>query len=272
MTNFLWLLIMIGMLDSLKNYIQPGSLEEELVDRIDFSCLPVHIAIIMDGNGRWALKRNLPRTEGHRAAREAVQETVEASARLGIKCLTLYAFSQENWKRPADEVTTLWTLLAENLRQEEKTLIDKDLKLKVIGEKKGIPFFVRRELNRLEKLTKDNSRMVLVVALNYGGRQEILKACQELLKKNISPDRLNEKTFSRYLDTADLPDPDLLIRTSGEMRLSNFLLWQCAYTEFWVTPVLWPDFRKKDLLEAIIDYQKRERRFGGLGQKEDQLT
>jgi len=131
---------MIGMLDSLKNYIQPGSLEEELVDRIDFSRLPVHIAIIMDGNGRWALKRDLPRTEGHRAAREAVQETVEASARLGIKCLTLYAFSQENWKRPADEVETLWTLLAENLRQEEKTLIDKDLKLKVIGEKNGIPF------------------------------------------------------------------------------------------------------------------------------------
>ncbi len=263
---------MFCMFDNLKDYIQPGSPEEDLVRRIDFSRLPVHIAIIMDGNGRWALRRNLPRTEGHRAAKVAVQETIEASARLGIKYLTLYAFSRENWKRPPDEVQTLWELLAESLSQEKKTLIDNDLKLKVIGEKEGIPFFVRHELNHLEKITRNNSRMVLVVALNYGGRQEILKACQQMLKKNIRPDQLNEKTFSQYLDTANLPDPDLLIRTSGEMRLSNFLLWQCAYTEFWIIPVLWPDFRKKDLFEAIIEYQKRERRFGGVGQKEDQLT
>lgn len=260
---------MFGMPDNLKDYIRPGSPEEELVGQIDFSRLPVHIAIIMDGNGRWAQQRNLPRTEGHRAAKESVQETIEASTRLGIKHLTLYAFSQENWKRPPDEVKTLWELLAENLKQAEKTLIDNDLRLQVIGERKGIPFFVRHELNRLEKMTRNNSRMSLILALNYGGRQEILKACQQLLKKPVQPDQLDEKTFSLFLDTANLPDPDLLIRTSGEMRLSNFLLWQCAYTEFWITPVLWPDFRKKDLLQAIVDYQKRERRFGGVSQKED---
>ncbi|MDD8021055.1 MAG: isoprenyl transferase [Acidobacteriota bacterium] len=270
MTNFLWLLIMFGMLDTLQGYIEPGSQEEDLVQQIDFSSLPVHIAIIMDGNGRWAQRRNLPRSEGHRAATESVQETVETSARLGIEYLTLYAFSWENWKRPPDEVKTLWDLLAENLHRGEKALIDNDLKLHVIGEKKGIPFFVRQELKRLEKITRNNRRLDLILALNYGGRQEILRACKQVLTRNIRPGKLDEKTFSCYLDTANLPDPDLLIRTSGELRLSNFLLWQCAYTEFWITPVLWPDFRKKDLLQAIVDYQKRERRFGGVSQKEDQ--
>jgi undecaprenyl diphosphate synthase len=252
------------MFDTLEGYIQPGSEEEGLVKQIDFSRLPGHVAIIMDGNGRWAKNRNLPRTEGHKAGSETVKEVVEACARLGIKYVTLYAFSRENWKRPEDEVLTLWDLLKNYLANEGKILIKNDLKLKVIGERKGIPYFVRRELARVERLTRNNQRMTVVLALNYGARQEIIEAVKKLLKRKTRPQDLNEKTFSRYLDTSGLPDPDLLIRTSGEMRLSNFLLWQCAYTELLITPVLWPDFRRKHLFQAIIDYQKRERRFGGL--------
>ncbi|HEK84944.1 MAG TPA: isoprenyl transferase [Candidatus Aminicenantes bacterium] len=252
------------MFDTLEGYIQPGTEEEALVKQIDFSKLPVHLAIIMDGNGRWARKRNLPRTEGHKAGTESVKEVIEASARLGLKYLTLYAFSRENWKRPKEEVNTLWNLLKEYLGRDSKILIDNNLKLKVIGEKKGIPYFVRRELNRVERLTRNNERMTVILALNYGGRQEIIETVKKLLKRKFSPEEINEEIFSRYLDTAGLPDPDLLIRTSGEMRLSNFLLWQCAYTELWITPTLWPDFRKKELFQAIIEYQKRERRFGGL--------
>ncbi|MGB9764509.1 MAG: isoprenyl transferase [Candidatus Saccharicenans sp.] len=252
------------MFDTLEGYIQPGTEEEALVKQIDFSKLPVHLAIIMDGNGRWARKRNLPRTEGHKAGTESVKEVIEASARLGLKYLTLYAFSRENWKRPKEEVNTLWNLLKEYLGRDSQILIDNNLKLKVIGEKKGIPYFVRRELNRVERLTRNNERMTVILALNYGGRQEIIETVKKLLKRKFSPEEINEEIFSRYLDTAGLPDPDLLIRTSGEMRLSNFLLWQCAYTELWITPTLWPDFRKKELFQAIIEYQKRERRFGGL--------
>jgi len=255
---------MFFMFDTLEGYIKPGTIEADLVQKIDFSHLPVHIAVIMDGNGRWARQKNLPRTEGHKAGSKSVKEIVEASARLGIKYLTLFAFSKENWKRPEDEVNTLWELLRKYLIDESQVLEENDLKLKVIGEKKGIPFLVRKELLRVEKLTKDNQRMTVVLALNYGGRQEILEAINRLIKRKDSLKEVNEEMFSRYLDTADLPDPDLLIRTSGEMRLSNFLLWQCAYTELWVTPVFWPDFQKKDLIQAILDYQKRERRFGGI--------
>jgi len=256
-------LIMFSMFDTLEGYIQPGTVEAELVQQIDFSRLPVHVAIIMDGNGRWARQRNLPRTEGHKAGSEAVKEVVEASARLGIKYLTLYAFSHENWKRPPDEVNTLWGLLHRYLSEESRVLMENDLKLKVIGDRKGIPYLVRRELARVERLTRENRRMTVVLALNYGGRQEIIRAIKKLLGRGKVKE-IDEEIFSRYLDTAGLPDPDLLIRTSGEMRLSNFLLWQSAYTELWITPVLWPDFRKKDLFMAIIDYQKRERRFGGI--------
>jgi len=255
---------MFSMFDSLKGYVQPGSEEEALVEQIDFSRLPGHVAVIMDGNGRWAKKRCLPRTEGHKAGSESVKEVVEACARLGIKCLTLYAFSRENWKRPEEEVKTLWNLLRDYLARESKILVENNLRLRVIGEKKGIPYFVRRELARVEKVTRNNQRMTVVLALNYGGRQEIMEAIRKLLRRKNQAEALNEEVFSRYLDTSGLPDPDLLIRTSGEMRLSNFLIWQCAYTELWITPVLWPDFRKKHLFEAIIDYQKRERRFGGL--------
>jgi len=257
-------LIMFFMFDTLKGYIKPGTLEAELVGEIDFSRLPLHIAIIMDGNGRWARQRNLPRTEGHKAGSESVKEVVEAAARLGIKYLTLYAFSHENWKRPQEEVRTLWSLLHKYLTEESKVLTENDLRLKVIGEKKGIPYMVRRELTRIERLTRNNKRMTVVLALNYGGRQEIIGAIKKMLLRRNQIEEVDENLFSRYLDTAGLPDPDLLIRTSGEMRLSNFLLWQCAYTELWVTPVLWPEFSKKDLFQAIIDYQKRERRFGGI--------
>lgn len=255
---------MFFMFDTLEGYLKPGSPEEKLVQQIDFARLPLHVAIIMDGNGRWARQRNLPRTEGHKAGTESVKEVVEACARLGVKYLTLYAFSKENWRRPAEEVNTLWNLLFDYLTGQKQILLENDLKLKVIGDKKGIPYLVRRELNSVERQTRNNRRMTIVLALNYGGRQEILEAVKKMLKRKIKPEEIDEQMFSRYLDTAGLPDPDLLIRTSGEMRLSNFLLWQCAYTELYITPVLWPDFRRAHLFEAIIDYQRRERRFGGL--------
>jgi len=259
---------MFFMFNTLEGYVQPGTIEAELVQKIDFSHLPVHIAIIMDGNGRWARNRNLPRTEGHKAGSRSVKEVVETCARLGIKYLTLYAFSKENWKRPKEEVNTLWELLKEYLSKESKVLIENDLRLKVIGERKGIPYPVRRELARVERLTANNHRMTVILALNYGGRQEIIRAVKKMVRRKYRIEEVDENLFSRFLDTAGVPDPDLLIRTSGEMRLSNFLLWQCAYTELWITPVLWPDFRKKDLFQAVVDYQQRERRFGGVSQLE----
>lgn len=255
---------MFFMFDTLEGYIKPGTVEAELVKQIDFTRLPVHVAIIMDGNGRWAHQRNLPRTEGHKAGSESVKEAVEAAARLGIKYLTLYAFSRENWKRPEDEVNTLWGLLRKYLAEESRVLMENDLRLKVIGERSGIPYLVRRELARVERQTRNNRRMTVVLALNYGGRQEIIRAIKKMVRRKSRLEEIDENLFARYLDTAGIPDPDLLIRTSGEMRLSNFLLWQSAYTELWVTPVLWPDFRRQDLLQAIVDYQKRERRFGGV--------
>jgi len=255
---------MFFMFDTLEGYIKPGTVEAELVGQIDFSRLPVHVAIIMDGNGRWARQRSLPRTEGHKAGSESVKEAVEAAARLGIKYLTLYAFSKENWKRPEDEVNTLWSLLRKYLAEESRVLEENDLRLKVIGDRSGIPYLVRRELARVERQTRNNRRMTVVLALNYGGRQEIIRAIRKMVRRKGRLDEIDENLLARYLDTAGIPEPDLLIRTSGEMRLSNFLLWQCAYTELWVTPVLWPDFRRKDLFQAVLDYQKRQRRFGGV--------
>lgn len=252
------------MFDTLEGFVTPGSPEEKLLQQIDFARLPVHVAIIMDGNGRWARQRNLSRTEGHKAGTESVKEVVEASARLGIKYLTLYAFSKENWKRPKEEVNTLWNLLFEYLTGQKQVLLENDLRLKVIGDKKEIPYLVRRELNSLERQTRYNRRMTVVLALNYGGRQEILEAVKKIIKRKIMAEELTELIFARYLNTSGMPDPDLLIRTSGEMRLSNFLLWQCAYTELYITPILWPDFRRGHFFEAIVEYQKRERRFGGL--------
>lgn len=251
--------------ERLEGFIKPGTEDELLANQIDFSRLPRHIAVIMDGNGRWAKKRKLPRIEGHRAGSESVREVVETCGRLGIKFLTLYAFSKENWKRPKKEVTTLWRLLEDYLKKEDKVLVENKFRLKVIGQRDPIPAPVRRELERVEELTENNERLTIVLALNYGGRAEIVDAVRRILKeRGFERDGLEEEEFSHYLYTADIPDPDLLIRTSGELRVSNFLLWQIAYSEIWITREFWPDFRKKHLLQALIDYQKRERRFGDI--------
>jgi undecaprenyl diphosphate synthase len=249
----------------LEGFIEPGSEEEKLANQIDFSRLPYHVAVIMDGNGRWAKKRNLPRIEGHRAGAESVREIVETCARLEIKVLTLYAFSKENWKRPKKEIATLWRLLEEYLKKEDKVLVKNKFRLQVIGERDEIPSSVQRELERVEKLTENNDNLTVVLALNYGGRSEIVEGVKKLLKeKEVEVDALDEEKFSSYLYTASLPDPDLVIRTSGELRVSNFLLWQIAYSEIWITQELWPDFRRKHMLQAVVDYQKRERRFGDI--------
>ncbi len=256
---------MVNMFEGLEGYIPPGSEEEALLRRLDVSRLPRHVAVIMDGNGRWARERGLARIEGHKAGSDSVSEIVEASARLGIKVLSLFAFSKENWKRPRQEVTRLWALLREYLKKDGRVLSENDLRLMVLGQKDGIPRTVLRELERLEAKTADNRRMTVALALNYGARAEIVDAVKALLReKGAGPDALTEDAFARRLYTASLPDPDLLIRTSGEMRVSNFLLWQIAYTEIWFTPVLWPDFRRKHLLEALCEYQTRERRFGDI--------
>jgi len=257
--------IIDAMFEDLKDFIKPGSEEESLVKEIDFTRLPKHVAIIMDGNGRWAKKRRLPRMEGHRAGSKSVQEVVETSARIGIKYLTLYAFSKENWKRPKREISTLWRLLEDYLRREDKVLVKNNLRLKVIGQTEEIPDYVRSELKRVEELTRNNTRMTIVLALNYGGRAEIVDAVKKILKdKTLEPASLSEEAFSTYLYTSGIPDPDLLIRTSGEQRISNFLLWEIAYSEIWITPQLWPDFRRKHILQAMVEFQKRERRFGDI--------
>lgn len=254
-----------AMIESLKEVIKPGSEEEDLVRRIDFDRLPRHVAVIMDGNGRWAKKRNLPRVEGHRAGSRSVREVVETSARLGIQYLTLYAFSKENWRRPRAEVRTLWKLLEDYLKREDKTLVKNRIRLRVIGQIEALPASAQRELDRVMELTKDNDRLTVIGALNYGGRAEIVEAVKKLASQNdLDIADLDEDMFSKYLNTAGIPDPDLLIRTSGELRISNFLLWQIAYAEIWITPLFWPDFKRKDLLQAIVDYQMRERRFGDI--------
>jgi undecaprenyl diphosphate synthase len=253
------------MLESLEGFVKPGSEEEDLVRRIDFDRLPRHVAVIMDGNGRWAKKRNLPRVEGHRAGSKSVREVVETSARLGIQYLTLYAFSKENWRRPRAEVRTLWKLLEDYLKREDKTMVKNRIRLRVIGQIEALPASAQRELDRVMELTKDNDRLTVIGALNYGGRAEIVEAVKKLAsQKDLDIADLDEDMFSKYLNTAGIPDPDLLIRTSGELRISNFLLWQIAYAEIWITPLFWPDFKRKDMLQAIVDYQMRERRFGDI--------
>jgi undecaprenyl diphosphate synthase len=214
---------------------------------------------------RIEIQAGVLRIEGHRAGSNSVREVVEASARLGIKVLTLYAFSKENWKRPHREVSELWSLLRDYLKKEARVLMENDLRLLVIGQKEGIPRIVLKELERVEGETAGNGRMTVVLALNYGGRSEIIDAVKRIVReRSVDPDTLTEESFSAHLYTASLPDPDLLIRTSGELRVSNFLLWQIAYAEMWMTPVLWPDFRKKHLLQALVEYQQRERRFGDI--------
>lgn len=241
-------------------------MKNTLKDRIDTNKLPRHIAIIMDGNGRWAEKRGNKRIFGHKNAVAAVRDTVEASAELGIQYLTLYAFSTENWKRPKMEVDALMALLVSTIHAETKTLLDNNIRLLSIGNTESLPADVLAQLRQAEKKTADNTGLTLVLALSYGSRWEILNAVKKLWNDvhagKVDVSQLNEKTFESYLDTTGFPDPELLIRTSGEFRVSNFLLWQIAYAELFFTPTLWPDFRREHLYEAIVSFQHRERRFG----------
>jgi len=236
------------------------------MEEIDKGKLPRHIAIIMDGNGRWAKKKNLNRISGHIKGVNAVREIVTACRELGIKVLTLYAFSIENWRRPKDEVTALMGLLKEYLLKEREEMIQNNIRLSAIGRLEDLPLDVRNTLKETIKMTEQCNGMILNLALSYGGRSEILHAIQGILsdfhKGKVKPEEINLQRFSQYLWTRGIPDPDLLIRTSGEFRISNFLLWQIAYTELYVTETLWPDFDRKELLKAIADYQSRERRFG----------
>jgi undecaprenyl diphosphate synthase len=243
---------------------RPGSEEERLLGELDLERLPRHVAVIMDGNGRWARERSLPRVAGHRAGIDSVRETVEVAARLGIPHLTLYAFSRENWKRPRSEVRTLMGLLREFLRKELRTLQDNDVRLQVLGHMEDLPPVARRELDRALDATRANHGLRCNIALSYGGRTEIVDACKSIVASGIPAEELDVDEFARHLYTGGQPDPDLLIRTSGEMRISNFLLWQIAYAEIWVTETLWPDFRRRHLFRALVDYQRRERRYGGL--------
>jgi undecaprenyl diphosphate synthase len=251
-------------LEQLLAAIPPGSSDEALARQVNFEPLPAHIAIIMDGNGRWAAQRHLPRVEGHRAGIDSVRDVVETSARLGIGVLTLYAFSVENWKRPRAEVNTLMMLLKRYIRLELATLLKNNIKFRVIGRSEELAPDVQDELEVGMRQTASNTGMLFNIALNYGGRAEIVDAARRAIAEGIRPDDLDERRFGDLLYTGGQPDPDLLIRTSGEMRVSNFLLWQIAYSEIWVTETLWPDFRRRHLLDAVVAYQKRDRRYGGI--------
>ena len=251
----------------------PGSPEETLFDALDLERLPRHIAVIMDGNGRWAKGRGLPRIEGHRAGVSAVRETVENCARLHLDALTLYAFSTENWKRPRYEVAALMALLREFITKELRTLVENDIRFRPIGRWELLDPSVVKELRRAIEATSHCRGMRFNIALNYSGRQELADAARRLALEAVAgrldPHAIDEEKLASILETAGLPDPDLLIRTSGEMRVSNFLLWQIAYAEIWVTRTLWPDFRRTHLLEAILDFQKRERRYGAVSAADD---
>ena len=232
------------------------------MEKIDRTNLPKHIAITMDGNGRWAKSKGKLRVFGHKNGVKAVRDTVEGAAEIGIEYLTLYAFSSENWNRPEKEVTALMTLLVSAINKETKTLMDNNIRLDTIGEINKLPSRAQKELQEAIIKTKGNTKMTLLLALSYSGRGEILNAVQNIIKDRREPDEINEAVFQQYLTTKSVPDPELLIRTSGEYRISNFLLWQIAYSELYFTDTLWPDFRRADLHTAILNYQSRERRFG----------
>ncbi|TXK36636.1 isoprenyl transferase [Pontibacter qinzhouensis] len=244
-----------------------------LKEQVDLDNLPKHIAVIMDGNGRWAKQRGGLRIFGHQSAITAVKETVEGAAELGVKYLTLYAFSTENWSRPAIEVSALMQLLVSTIRKETATLNKNNIRLQTIGDTTSLPKSCQRELLEAIELTKENTRMTLVLALSYSGRWDIKQAVQRLAvdvaNGTLAAADVEEAAIEQYLSTAGMPEPELMIRTSGEMRISNFLLWQLAYTELYITELLWPDFRKEHLYEAILSYQRRERRFG---KTSEQLT
>jgi undecaprenyl diphosphate synthase len=234
----------------------------DLIEEINKNNLPLHIAVIMDGNGRWAKKNNKKRTDGHRAGVESARIVAETCARIGIKYLTFYTFSTENWKRPKFEVKTLMDLLYKNILNNKSLLMDNDIKLKLLGDYNKLPILLKKELRKAIELSKNNKTMQINMALNYGGRSEILQAVRKIISDGISKDAVDDKLFKKYLYTGDIPDPDLLIRTSGELRISNFLLYQIAYSELYFSERYWPEFREEELLKAIINYQKRKRRYG----------
>ncbi len=240
---------------------------------IDGKRIPRHIAVIMDGNGRWAKQRSLKRIEGHRKGAQSVREIVRACREIGVRYLTLFAFSVENWQRPREEVTALMVLLREYLLSELEEMLENGISLRSIGNVEALPPLIRETLAEIEDKTKGNDRMTLTLALSYGGRDEIVTAAREIARRSragtLKEEEITKETFSHFLFTAAMPDPDILIRTSGEYRISNFLLWQMAYTELYFTDVLWPDFSREHLLRAIADYQNRERRFG---RTSDQLS
>jgi undecaprenyl diphosphate synthase len=256
------------MLKSFEQVIKPGSEDERLLGEIDPSRLPRHIAIIMDGNGRWAKLRGKPRIFGHKAGAESVRSILDTCARLKIEAVTLYAFSTENWKRPKAEVSGLMSMLKRYIRSEMGEVKSNNIRFQAIGNINGLSESVRGEIGRAERETRSNTGTILSVALNYGGRAEIVEACrraaQQLIDRGDSMEKLTDEDIERNLYTRSLPDVDLMIRTSGEMRISNFLLWQLAYSEIYVTPTLFPDFRRQHVFEAIIEFQKRDRRFGGV--------
>ena len=256
------------MLKDFSSVVKPGSADQKLLAAIDWERLPRHVAIIMDGNGRWAARRGQPRIAGHRAGVEAVRASVDTGARLGLGALTLYAFSTENWKRPRYEVEALMRMLRKYLRIELDEIQRQNIRFQTIGRTEALTPRVREEIARASEQTASNTGMVLSVALNYGGRAEIVDASRAAVRKleaaGKSVDDLDEVAIARELYTSNLPELDLLVRTSGEMRISNFLLWQMAYAEIYVTDTLWPDVRRLHLLQAIADYQQRSRRFGGL--------
>ena len=256
------------MLADFAEVVQPGTRDELLLSALEWERLPRHVAIIMDGNGRWAAKRGQPRIAGHRAGVEAVRAAVDTGARLGLGALTLYAFSTENWKRPRLEVDALMRMLRRYLRLELDEIDRQNIRFQAIGRIEALSDTVRREITRATDRTNGNTGMVLSVALNYGGRAEIVDACRAAMRRLLAegkhPEELTEEEIAQSLYTNGLPELDLLVRTSGEMRISNFLLWQTAYSEIHVTETLWPDFRRLHLLEAIADFQRRDRRFGGL--------
>ncbi|MEW6448506.1 MAG: isoprenyl transferase [Bacillota bacterium] len=242
--------------------------EKVLRSLLDPSALPGHVAVIMDGNGRWAIRRGLPRSVGHRTGVKSLREVVRLSAELGISALSAYAFSTENWRRPPEEVSFLMDLFVEYAGKEVAELKRNGVKVRVIGRREGLPASVLEAIRSLEQETREGNRITLNLAVNYGSRWEIVDAVKAIARKiqggAIKPEEIDEDVINCHLYTAGLPDPDLLIRPAGELRVSNFLLWQLAYTEFYVTPVLWPDFGRVDFLQALVSYQQRERRFGGL--------
>ena len=250
------------MIEDFDDFVKPGSEEESLLKKINRKKLPKHVAIIMDGNGRWAKMRGMDRAMGHSEGAKTAREISECAARLGIKHLTVFTFSSENWKRSLIEVNMLMNLLYDNLVQEKDLLMKNGIRLNVLGDIKRLPGKLRKKLAEIMDLSTTNKGMQINLALNYGSRIEIVNAVKKIIKANVSPGKINETLFSQYLLTNGCPDPDLVIRTSGEFRISNFLLYQIAYAELYFTDILWPDFRTGEFLKAIVEFQSRERRFG----------